>query len=204
MKEEDFIVLQHQKTKKTLSVAIVITMEDDEVPYSRKMIPHNKYEVLQKSVIPLSPFKTVYFAVHMEPVENGMCMITNHTTWEELKKALIPNIVAMRHKKDDYGELHDIAFGNKAMYTPGYSNVIDTRIASPYDMFPDHALVHVTMFRRPEGWRPLMVTYNFCEMCGKRDGLKLCGGCKDVYYCSGDCQTEDWADHKKKCKSKCK
>jgi tetratricopeptide (TPR) repeat protein len=42
-----------------------------------------------------------------------------------------------------------------------------------------------------------------CRKC-HRTGVKLdgCGGCKSVRYCSKECQTADWAAHKKPCKLK--
>jgi hypothetical protein len=43
----------------------------------------------------------------------------------------------------------------------------------------------------------------FCEYCDVSHGdLKKCsGGCGGVRYCSYDCQTQDWPEHKKICKS---
>ena len=47
-----------------------------------------------------------------------------------------------------------------------------------------------------------------CNTCGakgdlKKRKLKKCGRCKEVYYCSRDCQVEDWkAGHKDTCKKK--
>lgn len=41
-----------------------------------------------------------------------------------------------------------------------------------------------------------------CSVCAKKkDECKLmhCGGCKIVYYCSKECQTSDWKDHKPVC-----
>jgi hypothetical protein len=38
--------------------------------------------------------------------------------------------------------------------------------------------------------------------CGKWASaliMKKCGRCKDVYYCSKECQTKDWAEHKTTC-----
>ncbi|KAL6301392.1 hypothetical protein BKA93DRAFT_738905, partial [Sparassis latifolia] len=39
----------------------------------------------------------------------------------------------------------------------------------------------------------LGVDSEFCE-------LKRCGACKKTYYCSPECQKEDWKQHKKDCK----
>ena len=38
-----------------------------------------------------------------------------------------------------------------------------------------------------------------CQVCGK-DGRKKCGGCGKVQYCSRDCQTLDWKNHKTVCR----
>ena len=41
-----------------------------------------------------------------------------------------------------------------------------------------------------------------CGACGKKSrvkALKRCGKCRDVYYCSGECQKKDWPTHKKSC-----
>lgn len=41
---------------------------------------------------------------------------------------------------------------------------------------------------------------NECFSCGKEmKRLLLCSRCKNVKYCSGECQKEDWVNHKKKC-----
>lgn len=46
-----------------------------------------------------------------------------------------------------------------------------------------------------------------CATCNKGYGAnpafpdngKLCGGCKQVYYCDRDCQRADWSKHKLLC-----
>jgi hypothetical protein len=41
-----------------------------------------------------------------------------------------------------------------------------------------------------------------CNSCHKPDdqGLSVCGSCKQVYYCSVECQKSDWKQHKAACK----
>ena len=43
-----------------------------------------------------------------------------------------------------------------------------------------------------------------CAVCGKSDGLKFCGGCKDRCYCSAGCQRSDWKTHKASCQKSCR
>lgn len=45
-------------------------------------------------------------------------------------------------------------------------------------------------------------TLLYCQRCGKGElKMKKCGGCRNAYYCSADCQREDWMSHKPICKS---
>lgn len=39
-----------------------------------------------------------------------------------------------------------------------------------------------------------------CGYCQKQKGTKKCGGCKQIYYCSQQCQIDHWQDHKSECK----
>jgi nucleoid DNA-binding protein len=48
-------------------------------------------------------------------------------------------------------------------------------------------------------------TIKICGFCSGTNNnqenrkLKKCGGCKKTYYCSVDCQSQDWIFHKKIC-----
>jgi hypothetical protein len=39
-----------------------------------------------------------------------------------------------------------------------------------------------------------------CQKCGKTDNIKMCGRCRNVFYCSVKCQRSDWKNHKINCK----
>ncbi len=41
-----------------------------------------------------------------------------------------------------------------------------------------------------------------CANCLKSDNVSMCSGCKEVYYCSRECQKKDWPSHKGECKKK--
>eukprot|EP01102_Stenamoeba_stenopodia_P012147 TRINITY_DN3799_c0_g1_i1.p1 TRINITY_DN3799_c0_g1~~TRINITY_DN3799_c0_g1_i1.p1 ORF type:complete len:202 (+),score=25.11 TRINITY_DN3799_c0_g1_i1:690-1295(+) len=41
-----------------------------------------------------------------------------------------------------------------------------------------------------------------CDYCGSTKDLKLCGVCKQVRYCSVECQRKGWATHKAVCKKR--
>ena len=39
-----------------------------------------------------------------------------------------------------------------------------------------------------------------CFVCQKQsDACKVCGSCKNIRYCSSECQSNDWKEHKKVC-----
>lgn len=42
----------------------------------------------------------------------------------------------------------------------------------------------------------------YCVKCGKfLEKVKKCSRCKIAFYCSRECQKEDWSEHKKHCKT---
>lgn len=49
--------------------------------------------------------------------------------------------------------------------------------------------------------QPLYEFLALCNACGKESTSK-CGGCKKSFYCSADCQKNDWQKHKPICKNK--
>ncbi|EME83216.1 uncharacterized protein MYCFIDRAFT_45968 [Pseudocercospora fijiensis CIRAD86] len=46
----------------------------------------------------------------------------------------------------------------------------------------------------------MVVDDPICACCGNH-GTRVCGGCRLVLYCSGECQKAHWQDHKKYCRS---
>lgn len=42
--------------------------------------------------------------------------------------------------------------------------------------------------------------WNICEYCTTKGCLAKCSRCKGVYYCSKECQVQDWKTHKVNCK----
>ena len=38
-----------------------------------------------------------------------------------------------------------------------------------------------------------------CKVCGKQTKIRLCAGCKSVFYCCIKCQRKDWKEHKVTC-----
>ena len=43
-----------------------------------------------------------------------------------------------------------------------------------------------------------------CAKCKTKRGVKKCSACKNEYYCSRECQREDWKRHKVECKKSAK
>ncbi|KAL5005210.1 hypothetical protein ScPMuIL_018666 [Solemya velum] len=42
---------------------------------------------------------------------------------------------------------------------------------------------------------------DICHVCGRRSKLKDCSRCHRISYCSKNCQTRDWQNHRESCKS---
>lgn len=52
----------------------------------------------------------------------------------------------------------------------------------------------------PDEPDPLEVP-NFCANCDVPEAKFNCSKCKKIFYCSQNCQKEDWKNHKKLCES---
>ncbi|KAL9652789.1 hypothetical protein ABK040_010821 [Willaertia magna] len=48
----------------------------------------------------------------------------------------------------------------------------------------------------------LAIIGNICVVCGKDNATKCCGNCKRITYCSAECQTNHWKQHRLECKKK--
>lgn len=206
------IVLRHKRSDKEVSIPTSIVLTDDELPYVNNMFPHSKYEPATNTLDELSlqalkemkitEYKVVFFEA-FEPIPNGVLVITPQTTWDHICQELVKNIRTMGF--DNPNDITGVALGYMPQYVYCQSKIIDTRpnAPKPYDVFPHWATVHVTMFRRSVGWRPLAVGIQMCVTCGEsRRSLKSCSGCHRVYYCSKNCQKCDWNHHKQICKKK--
>jgi hypothetical protein len=67
------------------------------------------------------------------------------------------------------------------------------------DTIPKESLVRLPNVPDPK------IKY-FCTQCGKPDKIEgrnlfKCSACKQVYYCSKECQRADWKNHKESCKT---
>ncbi len=52
---------------------------------------------------------------------------------------------------------------------------------------------------RPDDWPAILIHRRQPPASFKQDGLKVCARCRRVYYCSPECQKQDWQEQKKYC-----
>ncbi|KAG2074776.1 hypothetical protein BDR04DRAFT_1171264 [Suillus decipiens] len=82
----------------------------------------------------------------------------------------------------------------RAAISPLYALSYMERIGPPQDAVPT---------KTPAMPAPAAAVRRVCAACGKEGGapgsLLICSRCKDVRYCSADCQRQDWKGHKKRC-----
>ena len=45
----------------------------------------------------------------------------------------------------------------------------------------------------------LVISKRTCLICGQTHKLKACSACMNTYYCSSECQREDWPVHRNTC-----
>ncbi|TFK74991.1 hypothetical protein BDN72DRAFT_603689 [Pluteus cervinus] len=74
--------------------------------------------------------------------------------------------------------------------------------------FPEHPVL--TILGGPKWFDKRKTTYKnnerrskMCRNCGQREPAKtlsVCGGCKYIWYCSKECQVQNWKAHKVSCK----
>lgn len=64
--------------------------------------------------------------------------------------------------------------------------------------------IGIELKRNAQSINPCMKMLNIksrhCRWCVIKYGSKLCGNCKETYYCSQDCQKKDWTRHKVICR----
>uniref|UniRef100_A0A3B3S431 MSS51 mitochondrial translational activator n=1 Tax=Paramormyrops kingsleyae TaxID=1676925 RepID=A0A3B3S431_9TELE len=94
---------------------------------------------------------------------------------------------------------------------PGLSKVILNKLKmkdySEYRAALEGKKKSLTFHSYKEMFQNMEETFKFCTGCSRlpshlSDGqaLKRCGKCLNVYYCSKECQKEDWPKHKASCK----
>lgn len=134
--------------------------------------------------------------------ETYTLVVNIEMTWNELKEYILQRI-QRAELFDNSDQIDDVALSNYGCYVEGKSKVIDDRVDMPWNVIPDESMIYVLMLKRHTvAWKPIMIGYNMCEGCGKVTDLKCCSFCKEVYYCSKECQQKDWPEHKKTCVKK--
>lgn len=75
------------------------------------------------------------------------------------------------------------------------------KIASVFqDVSTIFARAEAKRIREMNGAEKLAGLYRACELCKSDKESKRCTGCFIVFYCSVECQKEDWSKHKVACK----
>lgn len=205
-----FGTLKHIKSGNSVKVNEVLF---DAAPYAT--ISHRKYELIkqedreniQKHIesIGKNHFdgKMIMMSTYAGVIKSvGVMILKEGVTWEEMFQKVKQGL-----KDENFSDVQDITnvgYSWCPLVRPSISKVVDVTKQTPYEAFPDYAIVYVTMFQRRTKWRPLAVGLCVCNACGcveaQNKKLKTCCGCREVKYCSKECQAADWKHHKNNCK----
>lgn len=145
--------------------------------------------------------------------------ITDNVKFEECRPYMLADTMnydeetALRHQYQqliDNGEIDNyitfamvIITGDTMAATPGYgslSTMIVPGVSSYNELLDccqlDHSTMRVLLEQPVETMLPPKYKCNLCAM-DKSD--KTCGGCHVTYYCSKECQRNDWRRHRAQC-----
>lgn len=103
------------------------------------------------------------------------------TSQKSLILEVVPDITESIYKNNDWVELSK--YIKKNILTR--ENNINDEIKQMGDLYSEDYMADI-------------IDKPICNKCGK-DAIKKCGRCKSVYYCSRECQVEDWKTHKPIC-----
>lgn len=192
----------HKKSKKKLDVSKPIILEIP--PYgqiSKDKFPLFSKDLLPKDFNPPEDTKFCMFLINCRQLPDAMILYPKTLKWNQFHSIVLDKIRRMDY--DNPEEIEDVGLSNESIFKLNTSKIIDSTIGTPYECLPDRAIVNVSMFKRPNGWKPIVVGYCLCAFCGKIETenlkLKRCSKCKSVNYCSKECQLNDWKNHKTDC-----
>lgn len=75
--------------------------------------------------------------------------------------------------------------------------------ANYLNILPSNLLAQLLLMydlAKPQEQKSSTAQEHKCNKCGKTEDLSRCSRCKQVRYCSRNCQLNDWACHKLSCK----
>ena len=124
------------------------------------------------------------------------CVLTTH---KEIMK--IRNTFLQRTKIENTQTFKEL-WHNVTKYTDEQLNDIYQEYGTLYQDWCSDVLVFFCV-RLVLLNKPIDMSFIFCLKCKKEDtnqDFTKCSGCKRAYYCSSECQHNDWKKHKQYCK----
>ena len=167
---------------------LAVWVHDDVTPENRKTLPAVRFIV---NGSPVGPYVgTCYLAAYKKRLTNAQMFEKGLLAGNAGGSEAVPSTASL----PKVAKIFESACASRALEVewtePGqYENAAKWSVGHEIAKNPDGSTVVRGVARKMHD----------CQGCDSKLASSLCGRCRKVHYCSRECQTADWPNHKKSC-----